>query len=89
MGNAGSLNGAARDCGALLACIADDKQRAMYAAAPELLAACIEAEDKIEDLAFHPAFQGDAPEFNEGGIGYEALKILRAAIAKARQGGGA
>lgn len=31
-------------------------------------------------LAAHPAFENDAPEFNEGGIGYEACQACRTAL---------
>ena len=29
--------------------------------------------DALRELSRHPAFADDAPEFNEGGIGYNAL----------------
>ena len=34
--------------------------------------------DALRTLAQHPAFEEDAPEFNEGGVGYEAIKKLKA-----------
>ena len=33
-------------------------------------------------LACHPAFEGDAVEFNEGGIGYEASTAVRTILAE-------
>ena len=33
--------------------------------------------DTLGELANHRAFEDDAPEFNEGGIGYEACRKLR------------
>ena len=35
------------------------------------------ATETLKTLAQHPAFADAAPEFNEGGIGYETLKELR------------
>lgn len=58
----------------------------LIAAAPtmyEALTACWEA---LRELAKHPAFEDDAPEFNEGGVGYEAAEVARAAIADAQGG---
>jgi hypothetical protein len=43
------------------------------AAAPELLAALKQCREVLLHLCHNcPAFEDDAPEFNEGGIGYEA-----------------
>jgi len=52
----------------------------LIAAAPKLLAACEQAKEALRQLCYHPAFAGDAPQFNEGGIGYEASQAIRAAI---------
>lgn len=30
----------------------------------------------LRELAEHPAFAGDAPEFNQGGIGYESCRLI-------------
>lgn len=38
------------------------------------------AAEALATLAAHPAFEDDAPEFNVGGVGYEALKTIRAVI---------
>ena len=35
------------------------------------------AREALLDLCHHSAFEDDAPEFNEGGVGYEALKAIR------------
>jgi hypothetical protein len=35
------------------------------------------AYDALGELAGHSAFEDDAPEFNEGGCGYEARRLLR------------
>jgi len=43
----------------------------------ELLIACGLAYDALLDLSDHPAFADDAPEFNKGGVGYEACTVLR------------
>jgi hypothetical protein len=51
----------------------------------KLLAACWDARLALSDLAKHPAFADDEPEFNEGGIGYEAKHRLDAAIADAER----
>lgn len=42
--------------------------------------AVIVAYDALLELAYHPAFAGDAPQFNEGGVGYVALTLLRQAF---------
>jgi hypothetical protein len=39
------------------------------------------ASKALVELAKHPAFEGDAPEFNQGGIGYEAVGKVRGALA--------
>ena len=57
----------------------------LIAAAPGLLAAAVEAKHALCALARHQAFEGDALEFNEGGIGYEAIELLQAAIAKVEE----
>lgn len=45
----------------------------LIAAAPELLAALKQCREALLHLCHNcPAFEDDAPEFNEGGIGYEA-----------------
>ena len=59
----------------------------LIAAAPDLLAAAEAARLTLAELAQHPAFAGDAPEFNKGGIGYEAGQKLCSVI-KAAKGGG-
>ena len=33
--------------------------------------------DALIELSRNPAFEDDAPEFNEGGIGHEACRLLR------------
>ena len=33
--------------------------------------------EALIELSRHPAFEDDAPEFNEGGIGHEACRKLR------------
>jgi hypothetical protein len=38
------------------------------------------AQTALAHLAAHPAFEGDAPEFNEGGIGYVASKVIKDAL---------
>ena len=53
----------------------------------DLLAAAEAARLTLAELAQHPAFAGDAPEFNKGGIGYEAGQKLCSVI-KAAKGGG-
>lgn len=39
----------------------------------------------LSDLAKHPAFADDAPEFNAGGIGYETKKSIRALLAQLKK----
>jgi len=38
--------------------------------------------DALRELAHNPAFEDDAPEFNEGGIGHEACRLLSEELAK-------
>jgi hypothetical protein len=38
------------------------------------------ASDTFRELAEHPAFADNAPEFNEGGCGYEAHRAVEKAI---------
>lgn len=38
------------------------------------------ASDALQTLCNHPAFADDAPEFNEGGVGYIASKLVNEAI---------
>jgi hypothetical protein len=42
--------------------------------------------DALQELSQHPAFADDAPEFNEGGVGYETCRNLREAINAERKG---
>ena len=36
-----------------------------------------QAYDTLREFSeVHPAFEGDAPEFNKGGIGYEAMRAI-------------
>jgi len=49
----------------------------------ELLRACKAARAALVELSYHTAFEGDAPEFNAGGIGYETGRTLDAALAHA------
>lgn len=42
-----------------------------------LLAAARQAREALIELAHHPAFEDNAPEFNEGGVGWEATAALR------------
>jgi hypothetical protein len=76
---------AAGECGPICACIRTlnarkvrswdevDANAKLIAAAPELLAALKQCREALLHLCHNcPAFEDDAPEFNEGGIGYEA-----------------
>lgn len=45
-----------------------------------LVAALQSCRVALSALAAHPAFHGEAPEFNEGGLGRESLKKARAAL---------
>ena len=53
----------------------------LMADAPDLLAALRQCREALLVLAEHPAFEDDAPEFNEGGIGHTAsgaaVELLR------------
>ncbi len=40
--------------------------------------------DAFRTLAEHPAFAGDEPEFNKGGVGYEAHKLVVGLLARER-----
>lgn len=42
--------------------------------------ALVQCFETLKELAKHPAFEDDAPEFNEGGIGYEACEAAREAL---------
>ena len=55
-----------------------------FAAAHDLLFALDTTTVAFLALASHPAFANGAPEFNEGGIGYEAMLAGERAIDKAR-----
>lgn len=55
----------------------------LIAAAPELLAALKQCREALLDICHNPAFADDAPEFNKGGIGYEACSVSIVAINKA------
>lgn len=57
--------------------------RRLLAQRDEMLAALRTAASTLRTLSEHSAFSDDAPEFNEGGEGYEAMQIVRAAIARA------
>lgn len=50
--------------------------------ATELVSSMIQAHEALRTLAYHPEFGDDAPEFNEGGVGYEALEILYRQLTK-------
>ena len=43
----------------------------------EIMEALAQCKRALSELAYHPAFEGNAPEFNEGGIGYEANQKAR------------
>ena len=63
---------------------AEDRANAhLIAAAPELLAALKECREALLELARHQAFEDDAPEFNEGGVGHTACGVAIEAINKA------
>ena len=49
-----------------------------------MLSALEFAADTLQTLCNHPAFADDAPEFNEGGVGYIAFKLVREAIRMAQ-----
>ena len=52
-------------------------------AAPELLAALKQCREALLQICHNSAFADDAPEFNEGGVGYEACSVSIVAINKA------
>lgn len=54
----------------------------LFADAPLLLGECKQALYTLRQLATHPAFADDAPEFNEGGIGKAMCDELEAVIAR-------
>jgi len=39
----------------------------------------------LQTLAANPAFADDAPEFNEGGCGYEAIQAIQAQLSELHQ----
>ena len=41
------------------------------------------AKDTLLELARHPAFADDAPEFNRGGGGYDAIRAIEKALRQA------
>lgn len=45
-----------------------------------MYAALLEAHAALYELSNHISFEGDAPEFNEGGVGYEASQNINAAL---------
>ena len=72
-------------CGAITRAEAEFavKEARLLDAAPDMLAVCKATAAALWVLCNHPAFAGDAPEFNEGGIGYNAMYAAHAAIDKA------
>ena len=42
----------------------------------ELQFALLKAKEALRELSKHPAFSDNAPEFNKGGVGYEAIRII-------------
>lgn len=52
----------------------------------ECVAALLIAREALLTLSNHPAFAGDEPEFNEGGVGYRACAISRTALKNAKKG---
>ena len=54
----------------------------LIAAAPEMAEALQMLVLVLADLAKHPAFEDDAPEFNDGGDAREAMKQARAILAR-------
>ena len=56
---------------------------ALIAAAPAMYEALLLAVQALEELAQHPAFEGEAEEFNAGGYGYSALNKAQTALAQA------
>ncbi len=60
------------------------KQALELAAGPDLLVALKQCREALLHICHNcPAFEDDAPEFNEGGIGYEACSVSIVAIQKA------
>ena len=55
----------------------------LIASAPELLAALKQCREALLQICHNSAFADDAPEFNEGGVGYEACSVSIVAINKA------
>jgi hypothetical protein len=55
----------------------------LFAAAPELLSALKQCREALLALSEDPAFEDDAPEFNKGGVGYEACRVAIETINKA------
>ncbi len=53
------------------------------ASAHDLLAALKPCREAMLELAEHQAFEDDAPEFNKGGVGYEACRVAIEAINRA------
>lgn len=51
--------------------------QAQYVALVAALRATLSA---LQELASNPAFSDDAPEFNAGGVGYEACEQARMAL---------
>jgi hypothetical protein len=65
--------------------ICTKKQALELAAGPNLLAALKQCREALLHICRNPAFENDAPEFNEGGIGYEACSVAIVAIQKAER----
>ena len=49
----------------------------------QLISTLVLARDTLDELARHPAFADDAPEFNAGGIGYETIRAIGKALRQA------
>ena len=47
----------------------------------ELIALLKDCKSTLSELAQNPAFEGDAPEFNEGGYAYRTCEELRRVLA--------
>ena len=75
------------DRGDLIAWVPHDRNEEananLIASAPELLAALKQCREALLHICHNSAFADDAPEFNEGGIGYEACSVSIVAINKA------
>jgi hypothetical protein len=54
----------------------------LFIAAPEMCDALYVALDALRELATSVAFDDESPEFNEEGVGYEAIQTLWKVIAK-------